>query len=198
MISLRLNNNFQVKTSAQLPVDWYTDSEIYALEIKHLFSKAPQYLGHELMVPNQGDFYTLSWMQDGKALVHDQQGINLVSNVCRHRQALMLKGQGNTKHIICPLHRWTYNLKGELLGAPHFEENPCLHLDHTPLTNWQGLLFKSKRNIAEDLIAVGCKQDFNFTDYILDRVTVDEYNFNWKTFIEVYLEDYHVGPFHPD
>jgi choline monooxygenase len=26
---------------------------------------------------------------------------------------------------------------------------------------------------------------------------VEEYNFNWKTFIEVYLEDYHVGPFHP-
>jgi phenylpropionate dioxygenase-like ring-hydroxylating dioxygenase large terminal subunit len=32
---------------------------------------------------------------------------------------------------------------------------------------------------------------------MLDRVSVDEYNFNWKTFIEVYLEDYHVGPFHP-
>jgi choline monooxygenase len=22
-------------------------------------------------------------------------------------------------------------------------------------------------------------------------------DYNWKTFIEVYLEDYHVGPFHP-
>jgi len=26
---------------------------------------------------------------------------------------------------------------------------------------------------------------------------VDEYDFNWKTFIEVYLEVYHVDPFHP-
>ena len=24
-----------------------------------------------------------------------------------------------------------------------------------------------------------------------------ECNYNWKTFIEVYLEDYHVAPFHP-
>jgi len=180
-----------------LPVGWYTDPAIYALEAKYLFPTAPQYFGHELMVPNQGDFYTLSWMQDAKALVHNQQGISLMSNICRHRQALMLNGQGNTKHIVCPLHRWTYNLKGELLGAPHFDENPCLHLDHTPLTNWQGLLFKSKRNIAEDLATLGCKQDFDFTNYMLDRVTIDEYNFNWKTFIEVYLEDYHVGPFHP-
>jgi phenylpropionate dioxygenase-like ring-hydroxylating dioxygenase large terminal subunit len=28
-------------------------------------------------------------------------------------------------------------------------------------------------------------------------VELHECNYNWKTFIEVYLEDYHVGPFHP-
>ncbi len=32
---------------------------------------------------------------------------------------------------------------------------------------------------------------------MLDRVHVHECDYNWKTFIEVYLEDYHVGPFHP-
>ena len=32
---------------------------------------------------------------------------------------------------------------------------------------------------------------------MLDRVELHECNYNWKTFIEVYLEDYHVGPFHP-
>jgi choline monooxygenase len=32
---------------------------------------------------------------------------------------------------------------------------------------------------------------------VLDRVEMHECNYNWKTFIEVYLEDYHVGPFHP-
>ena len=32
---------------------------------------------------------------------------------------------------------------------------------------------------------------------MLDHVEVHQCNYNWKTFIEVYLEDYHVGPFHP-
>jgi choline monooxygenase len=32
---------------------------------------------------------------------------------------------------------------------------------------------------------------------VFDSVEVTHYNFNWKTFIEVYLEDYHVEPFHP-
>jgi choline monooxygenase len=32
---------------------------------------------------------------------------------------------------------------------------------------------------------------------MLDHVEVHECEYNWKTFIEVYLEDYHVEPFHP-
>ena len=36
-----------------------------------------------------------------------------------------------------------------------------------------------------------------FSGYQLDKVHLHECNYNWKTFIEVYLEDYHVGPFHP-
>jgi choline monooxygenase len=32
---------------------------------------------------------------------------------------------------------------------------------------------------------------------MLDHVEVHQCDYNWKTFIEVYLEDYHVEPFHP-
>ncbi|HEY8118055.1 MAG TPA: aromatic ring-hydroxylating dioxygenase subunit alpha [Methylophilaceae bacterium] len=197
MASITSINALKQQTSPQLPIAWYTDAAIYALEQQILFPVAPKYVGHELMVPNHGDFHTLEWMREAKVLVHGQQGIELISNVCRHRQALMLKGKGHANHIVCPLHRWTYNLQGELLGAPHFAENPCLHLGKTTLQNWKGLLFDSKRDIAKDLSQLGCKQDFDFTGYMLDRIMIEEYNFNWKTFIEVYLEDYHVGPFHP-
>lgn len=186
-----------MQQAVQLPVAWYVDPAIYALEQQHIFQHAPHYIGHELMVPNQGDYYTLAWMQNGKALINNAQGIHLMSNICRHRQAIMLEGKGHTQHIVCPLHRWTYNTKGELLGAPHFKQNPCLHLDAKPLKNWQGLLFDSPRDIAQELADLGCQQDFDFTGYMLDRVMIEDYAFNWKTFIEVYLEDYHVGPFHP-
>src|SRR5439155_621534 len=37
----------------------------------------------------------------------------------------------------------------------------------------------------------------NFSGYVLDSVRVDDYDVNWKTFVEVYLEVYHVDPFHP-
>ena len=195
MASLTLASQHEIQT--QLPVAWYADPKIYALEQQHLFVNPPQYLGHECMVPNVGDYHVLDWTSEAKSLVHQQDTISVMSNVCRHRQAIMLNGRGQTKNIVCPLHRWTYNLEGKLLGAPHFAQNPCLHLNNQALTNWQGLLFEGKRDIAQDLAKLGCKQDFDFTGYMLDRVVVEEYNFNWKTFIEVYLEDYHVGPFHP-
>ena len=197
MASIASINPVKQLRAPQLPVSWYVDPAIYALEQQQLFPKAPRYIGHELMVPNLGDFRTLSWMNDARALVHNSNGIELISNVCRHRQALMLDGHGNTEHIVCPLHRWTYNLQGELMGAPHFAENPCLNLSKNSLQRWNGLLFEGKRDIARDLARLGCRTDLDFSNYVLDRVQVDEYGFNWKTFIEVYLEDYHVGPFHP-
>ena len=186
------------RTSPQLPVDWYFDPRIYALEQRQLFARGQGYVGHELLVPEVGDFHALERLDNAKALVRNTQGVELLSNVCRHRQAIMLKGRGNTKSsIICPIHRWTYGLDGKLLGAPHFPGNPCLDLGSTPLQNWNGLLFDSKRDVARDLARLGVKRDLDFSGYVLDRVQIEEYAFNWKTFIEVYLEDYHVVPFHP-
>jgi len=150
-----------------------------------------------MMVPNAGDYRVIDWMNDAKALVNESGNVHLISNVCRHRQAIKLKGNGNAHNIVCPLHRWTYNLKGELLGAPHFDQNPCMHLNSTSLQNWQGLLFDSKRDVVADLAKLGPARELDFTGYMLDRVVIEDYDFNWKTFIEVYLEDYHVGPYHP-
>ncbi len=183
-------------TQTALPIDWYINPQVYAAE-QQLFANAPKYVGHALMVPNAGDFYTLDWMGNAKALVNQNGEISLLSNVCRHRQAIMLNGRGNADNIVCPLHRWTYDLNGTLLGAPRFDTNPCLHLDKTPLSNWQGMLFEQAPNIAKELESIGCKQDFDFSEYHFDKAMVEHYNFNWKTFIEVYLEDYHVAPFHP-
>lgn len=182
---------------AQLPVNWYFDQALYELEQQHLFSRAPKYLGHELMVPNVGDYHTLEWMNHARTLMRHPNGVEVLSNVCRHRQALMLKGRGNSPNIVCPVHRWTYTQEGQLLGAPHFPSNPCLNLHKTQLQNWNGLLFESGRDILGDLAQLGCAQDLNFSGYMFENVMIQEYNFNWKTFIEVYLEDYHVVPFHP-
>ena len=183
---------------SRLPVSWYLDERIFELEKILLFGNGPGYVGHELMVPNLGDYHTLEWADHAKMLVHNTSGIELLTNICRHRQAIIVEGRGNAQNLVCPLHRWTYDMQGTLLGAPHFPENPCRNLFKTPLTNWNGLLFAGSRNVAADLSGWGVDREFDLSSgYVFDRMVVTECRQNWKTFVEIYLELYHVAPFHP-
>ena len=180
----------------QLPVAWYFDPEIFAQERKLLFDAGAGYAGHELMVPQAGDYQTLASMDHAKVLVRNESGVELLSNVCRHRQSIMLEGRGRLENIVCPLHRWTYDLKGALLGAPEFAESPCVKLASFPLTRWNGLLFAGPRDPLQDLAGFARSADFDFAGYKLDRIEITDYACNWKTFIEVYLEVYHVDFLH--
>jgi len=200
-LSLRLQ-----QAHSQLPVSSYFDEALFARELATLFQRGPRYVGHALSVPQVGDYHALPHEGEGRALVRTPTGVELVSNVCRHRQAVMLKGRGrlsgasdtHSGNIVCPLHRWTYSGQGQLIGAPHFAQDPCLNLNNYKLREWNGLLFEDNgRDIAADLAGMAPRADLDFTGYALDRVELHECNYNWKTFIEVYLEDYHVGPFHP-
>ena len=185
--------------ATQLPVSWYFDPAIHQHELEVFFKLGPGYVGHQLMVPQANDFRALEMTDGAWALVNNGSSIDMVSNICRHRQAVMLKGSGrlSSGNIVCPIHRWTYDGAGKLLGAPHFPQQPCLDLPRKNLQAWNGMLFQGPRDIAGDLQRLGCVKDLDFSGHVLNKVEITEYNFNWKTFIEVYLEDYHVEPFHP-
>jgi choline monooxygenase len=189
------------RSHSQLPVRSYFDPELFKREQATLFASGPRYVGHELAVPEVGDFHTLLQEGEGRALVRTRNGVELVSNVCRHRQAIMLRGRGHTgSNIVCPLHRWTYDLQGQLIGAPHFADDPCLSLSNYPVQRWNGMVFEAPppgRDVVADLGGLGPHADLDFTGYAYDSVRLHECDYNWKTFIEVYLEDYHVAPFHP-
>jgi len=183
---------------SQLPVSAYFDDALFKREVNWFSKNGPRYVGHTLMVPERGDYFALPHEGEGRVLVHGPSGVDVLSNVCRHRQAIMLNGRGKTESIVCPLHRWTYDLEGRLLGAPHFAEQPCVQLERSKhLQNWRGLLFECPNTIADTLAGMVAADQFNFEGHVLDHVEIHECAYNWKTFIEVYLEDYHVGPFHP-
>ncbi len=188
------------RSRSQLSVNTYFDEDLFSKEQSLIFESCPRYLGHELIVPEVGDYLALAQEGEGRALVRTPGGgVELISNVCRHRQAVMLKGRGNTRsNVVCPLHRWTYDLSGRLIGAPHFDEDPCLNLRNYALQNWHGLLFEGNgRDVNADLGAMGPASALDFSGFVFEKAVLHECNYNWKTFIEVYLEDYHVGPFHP-
>ena len=201
-----------VPARPQLPVSAYFDEALFEREQELIFKQSSLYVGNEKLVPEPGDWRTLVLEEAGRVLVRSAKGVELLSNVCRHRQALMLggapgqvqgpaNGKGNLAgtggNIVCPLHSWTYNDSGELLTAPRFKDKPCLNLQRYRLRDCHGQLFEGPRDPAADMAPLFARPEFDFGDYVLDHVEIHQCNYNWKTFIEVYLEDYHVAPFHP-
>lgn len=204
----KLNTPTNLDLSSQLPVNYYFDQDILAKEQTQIFANSAIYIGNQKMVPNSGDWHTLAHEGNGRVLINEKQDIKLLSNVCRHRQAIMLgKQNGNDccsgnlaqtgGQIMCPVHNWVYSSDGKLVKAPLFEQHPNLNLEQFPIKNLHGLLFEGKRDPATDLGDLFARPEFDFSNYVLEHVEMHQCNYNWKTFIEVYLEDYHVGPFHP-
>ena len=76
------------QATSQLPAAWYCDPRVFEAERRQLFSRAPGYAGHELMVPAPGDYHVLAARDNAQTLVHGPQGVELLSNICRHRQAI--------------------------------------------------------------------------------------------------------------
>ncbi len=110
----------------------------------------------------------------------------------------MLEGQGTVQNIVCPLHGWTYDLNGKLFAAPEFDSCPNKELKQFPTQTWNGLIFeRTTFDIVKDLSTIQFQNQFSFNNYVFHSRKEHSCNYNWKTFIEVYLDDYHVKPFHP-
>jgi choline monooxygenase len=53
-------------SNLQLPVSAYFDVDLYQREMALLFKQGPGYVGHQLMVPDQGSYRTLSAENEGR------------------------------------------------------------------------------------------------------------------------------------
>lgn len=184
----------------------YGDAALHEAERACIIARSPRYVGHVRMVPEPGDWRILVQEEGGRVLLRDARGeVRLLSNVCRHRQARMLghdpaapagKLGATGQRIVCPVHAWTYDPSGELIGAPHFEPTPCRALPSFPLQEAGGCLFEGAP-LPGELRALLARPEFDPRGYQLTHVELHVCRCNWKTFMEIYNDDYHIGPFHP-
>jgi phenylpropionate dioxygenase-like ring-hydroxylating dioxygenase large terminal subunit len=179
----------------EIPTSWYTDEAIFLQEQRSILTPDLNYVGHALMVPKINDYHVLP--DQSQMIFHHQEGYLIVSNICRHRQAIMLNGRGNTSKIICPVHKWNYDNRGQFLNAPGFTEDVCLNLSARPIQSWRGILMDGKGDPNTIFSALSKAPELDFSDYVYSNTVTYDYQFNWKIFIDVYLDDYHIKSFHP-
>jgi choline monooxygenase len=104
--------------SFSLPVDFYTEPAILALEEERIFARAWNFVGYTAEVASPGDFLAARVAGEGIAVVRgDDSVLRAFYNVCSHRGHPLLCDRGHAKRIVCPYHGWAYELSGALRHA---------------------------------------------------------------------------------
>jgi phenylpropionate dioxygenase-like ring-hydroxylating dioxygenase large terminal subunit len=197
------------QTPSELPSHYYFSEQFFAFERQSLWSHVWQWVGRESDLPNPGDYLTCTLGDQPMVVIRGNDGVlRALHNVCPHRGARMLDGQGHCNRIICPYHGWNFDREGSLKGLPRAECFPTLDQSTTRLMagrveTWGGFMFVHPEAQGESLL------DFlaGFPAYLeqyeqpwealqeVDRWAYEE-PANWKFPIENYLECYHLPVVH--
>ena len=105
----------------QVHRDIYISQEVYALEMKHVFTNAWVFVGHESQTPKKGDYFaTQIGNQPVIQVRHKADEIHVLLNRCPHKGTkIVIDRQGNTgKFFRCPYHAWSFKTDGCLLAIP--------------------------------------------------------------------------------
>jgi Phenylpropionate dioxygenase and related ring-hydroxylating dioxygenases, large terminal subunit len=73
MSDLRVTPEVLAPARAPLSVSSYFDPALYQREAERLFAHGPRYIGHELAVPEVGDYFALPQEGEGRALVRTRR-----------------------------------------------------------------------------------------------------------------------------
>lgn len=101
--------------------DVYVSSEIFELEMEHLFPNTWVYVGHASQIAKPGDFLTATvGRQPVLATRHTDGTVHVFHNRCPHKGTKIASEPcGNTgKFFRCPYHAWSFKTDGSFLSIP--------------------------------------------------------------------------------
>ncbi|MDO8477396.1 MAG: aromatic ring-hydroxylating dioxygenase subunit alpha [Candidatus Rokubacteria bacterium] len=184
----------------------YTSPEILAREKQRIFLKDWLYAGRAEEYERPGDFKSFRVLGEPVAISRDSEGLNAFANVCAHRGVEVVPGEGNTQVFSCPYHAWSYDLKGQLLGAPltedveSFDFKSC-RMAPVRLATWAGNVFVclDPDTPPFEEAAASFIEQFAFLRMedcgMSGKMTID-LDCNWKLVVENLMDMYHVGTLH--
>ena len=198
----------EIEHANTLPPLCYTDAGFFDFEKRALFDHEWLCVGRVDWLPNPGDFYTTTVVNEPIVVVHDRDGtIRAMSSVCQHRAMLVAEGAGNTRTFTCPYHHWVYNLKGDLINAPAMEKTCNFHKETSGLPNfkleiWHGFIFINFDDDAKPLAPRLTALEPILANYEIasaegpapDRDI--QYPFSWKGMFENNNDGYHANRLH--
>jgi len=197
--------------------DIFTDTNLFELEMKHIFESNWVYLAHESQIPKANDYFT-TWI--GRVPIVITRGkdgsLSALVNSCSHRGAkLCRKKRGNQPMLVCPFHGWSFRNDGTLFKAKDANNGAYpASFDHdgshdlariARFESYRGFLFGSmapnvlslQDHLGETRVIID--QIFDSAPEGLEVLTGNStyiFDGNWKLQMENGCDGYHVSSVH--
>jgi choline monooxygenase len=188
----------------------YNDPAAYETERRTIFGRAWLMIAHESQLAAPGEYVAAAAAGYPVIVVRDKDNtIRAFHNVCRHRAGPIADdGHGKCEgQLVCRYHGWRYALDGRLASARDFgaaADFDPRDFSLLPLKceSWRGFVFINMDKDAAPLSATVAPLDARTKNIPLENFhyvqqTTHDIACNWKTYVENYLEGYHIPLVHP-
>jgi Rieske 2Fe-2S family protein len=190
-----------------LPQALYISPEAFEFDMSAIYGESWLAVGLECELPKAGSYIALMIGKWPVILIRDKDGdIRAFHNTCRHRGSMICQiGSGIAPKLVCPYHRWTYDLDGSLFAAsrmPDSFDKSAHGLKPVALVNVEGALFiclsdtpPPFNDFASKLATYVAPHRLREAKLAHQSVLVE--HANWKLVMENARECYHCGTGHP-
>ena len=192
-----------IAEASTLPPACYTGAEVLATEESGLLRRSWLGIGRADEWRAPGDYFAFDLAGTPVFVLRDERRkLRAFANTCRHRGTRLLEGRGNTSRIRCPFHGWTYALDGGLRGATRMGatrgfRHAGMGLVELRAAERGGFAFVALSDdtpgIDEWLGAFDALHaPWRLGELVTTRRRELEVACNWKLFLEVFNESYHL------
>ncbi|MEP1551588.1 MAG: aromatic ring-hydroxylating dioxygenase subunit alpha [Paraglaciecola sp.] len=191
-----------------LPAITFKDKDIYEQECDRVFASGWASIGCGQQISKPGDILPIRIAGQSLIAIRNKQGeIGVFHNVCRHKAAPLVDEPCNKRSLVCPYHKWSFKIDGDLLSAPRYfgndnkvmtaEDKADKGLIKVRFAVWWDIIFVNIDGAAEpfeDFIKPLDKQLAIYPKDDIRMISTTDYSgeVNWKLAVDNFLDGYHV------
>ncbi len=191
-----------------LPQALYNEAQVFEFDMAAIYATSWLMAGFEVELPKPGSYLSMMIGKWPVLIVRDRSGVvRAFHNSCRHRGSMVCPvGSGTAPKLVCPYHRWTYDLDGALFAAGRMADDfdKSAHgLKPVALEIVEGIMFicladapPPFADFREKLTPYAAPHHFQDAKVVFESTLIE--NANWKLVMENARECYHCGTGHPE
>lgn len=179
----------------------YTDPEIFTQESNSIFLREWIPIAHSSEFQQDTFAIERRFLHHSIILIRDHKQFRALHNVCPHRAGpLLWEGESTSRNALrCRYHGWRFDLSGQCTHQPDFGENVKAQLAAIHVRIWDGLIFCCFATEPPEFHWSSLLETHapRLRDYTFYKSATHHIACNWKTYVENYLEGYHIPYLHP-